>query len=49
MNDDGTLSVRSEFNRLPVEVVIITMEAVLIEGLDPRQNRKRGDDFKAVE
>jgi hypothetical protein len=25
------------------------MEAVLIEGLEPRQNRKRGDDFKAVE
>jgi hypothetical protein len=25
------------------------MEAVLIEGLEPRQNRKRGDDFQAVE
>lgn len=49
VNDDGTLSARSEFNRLPVEVVIITMEAVLIEGLEPRQNRKRGNDFKAVE
>jgi hypothetical protein len=23
------------------------MEAVLIEGLEPRQNRKRGDDFQA--
>ena len=30
-------------------VVIATMEAVLIEGLEPRQNRKRGDDFQAIE
>jgi len=49
VNDDGTLSIRSELNRLPVDVVIVTMEAVLIEGLEPRQNRKRGDDCKAVE
>ena len=34
---------------LAVDVVVVTMEAVLIEGLEPRQNRKRGDDFKAVE
>ena len=32
-----------------MEVVIVTMEAVLIEGLEPRQNRKRGDDFQALE
>ena len=25
------------------------MAAVLIEGLEPRQNRKRWDDFQAVE
>jgi hypothetical protein len=25
------------------------MEALLIEGLEPPQNRKRGDDFSAVE
>jgi hypothetical protein len=49
VNDDGTLSIRSELTRLSVDVVIVTMEAVLIEGLEPRQNRKRGDDFKAVE
>jgi hypothetical protein len=30
-------------------MLIITMEALLIEGLEPRQNRKRGDDFRAVE
>jgi hypothetical protein len=49
VNDDGTLSIRSELSHLLVDVVIVTMEAVLIEGLEPRQNRKRGDDFKAVE
>jgi hypothetical protein len=25
------------------------MEALLIEGLEPPQNRRRGDDFRAVE
>jgi hypothetical protein len=29
--------------------LISTMEALLIEGLEPPQNRKRGDDFSAVE
>lgn len=32
-----------------VENLITTMEALLIEGLEPPQNRKRGDDFRAVE
>lgn len=32
-----------------LEMLIATMEALLIEGLEPPQNRKRGDDFKAVE
>lgn len=30
-------------------MLIATMEALLIEGLEPPQNRKRGDDFRAVE
>ena len=30
-------------------MLIITMEALLIEGIEPAQNRKRGDDFRAVE
>jgi hypothetical protein len=30
-------------------MLITTMEALLIEGLEPPQNRKRGDDFRAVE
>jgi hypothetical protein len=32
-----------------VSGLIATMEALLIEGLEPPQNRKRGDDFKAAE
>jgi hypothetical protein len=32
-----------------VDSLITTMEALLIEGLEPPQNRKRGDEFKAVE
>jgi hypothetical protein len=39
----------ASFGHVDVDVVIVTMEAVLIEGLEPRQNRKRGDDFQAVE
>ena len=31
------------------EALIVTMEALLIEGLEPPQNRKGGDDFRAAE
>ncbi len=31
------------------EQIIPALEAILIEALEPRQNRKRGDDLKAVE
>ena len=31
------------------ELIAVTLEALLIEGLEPRQNRKRGDGFTAVE
>lgn len=32
-----------------LEMLITTMQALLIEALEPPQNRKRGDDFRAVE
>lgn len=35
--------------RVDINTVIVTMEAVLIEGLEPRQNRRRGDDLQALE
>jgi hypothetical protein len=46
--DDGSLSTNTAetFN---IENLIATMEALLIEGLEPPQNRKRGDEFTAVE
>ena len=34
---------------LTVPGVIAALEAVMIEGLEPRQNRRRGDDLAAVE
>lgn len=48
VNESGDLSDAPPdvFN---VENLIATMEALLIEGLEPPQNRKRGDDFRAVE
>jgi HB1/ASXL restriction endonuclease-like protein with HTH domain len=49
VREDGSLHTSTTFAHLNIDVVIATMEAVLIEGLEPRQNRKRGDDFQAVE
>jgi hypothetical protein len=36
-------------SQLPSDSIIPALEAVLIEALEPRQNRKRGDDLTAVE
>lgn len=47
---DGTLRASADFSRIDINTVIATMEAVLVEGLEPRQNRKRGDaEFQAIE
>ncbi|MCG3770183.1 MAG: hypothetical protein JW384_01326 [Nitrosomonadaceae bacterium] len=35
--------------QIDLSTLIVTMEALLIEGLEPPQNRKRGDDFFAIE
>jgi hypothetical protein len=52
----GILRVRTEgqlakedLSSISVEDLIATMEALLIEGLEPRQNRRRGDEFRASE
>jgi hypothetical protein len=45
---DGTLA-EEQPKVLPQEVIVATMEALLIEGLEPPQNRRRGDDFRAIE
>lgn len=49
VEDSGDLKVTADISNVGVSIVIATLEAVLIEGLEPRQNRRRGDDFQAVE
>jgi len=49
VEENGTLKTSADFSNVDINIVIATMEAVLIEGLEPRQNRKRGDDFQAIE
>lgn len=49
VQDDGKLNTNIDVSEVGIDVVISTLEAVLIEGLEPRQNRRRGDDFQAVE
>lgn len=48
VSEKGLLETMVEPN-YDLETMIITMEALLIEALEPPQNRKRGDDFRAVE
>lgn len=45
--DNGELQ-ETPFNN-SLSTVIATLEALLIEALEPPQNRKRGDDFSAIE
>jgi len=46
---DGALNTSFDHSTLTVDILIATLESVLIEGLEPRQNRKRGDDLQSVE
>jgi hypothetical protein len=48
VNDDGTLGELPTSSASPHDW-IVTMESLLIEGLEPPQNRKRGDEFNAIE
>jgi len=47
VENDGSLRTNVNFSALNADIVISTLEAVLIEGLEPRQNRRRGDDLQA--
>jgi hypothetical protein len=49
VEESGALRTDADYSSVDIDTVIVTMEAVLIEGLEPRQNRKKGDDFRAVE
>ncbi len=45
IKEDGKLAKESLADNFSMEKVISTMEAILIEALEPLQNRKRGDEF----
>ena len=45
-NDGNLREVRANAS---LAVLVATLEALLIEALEPPQNRKRGDDFSAIE
>jgi hypothetical protein len=49
VEENGALKKSADSSNVLTSIVIATMEAVLIEGLEPRQNRKRGDDFQTIE
>lgn len=46
--DDGTLGPLPGAS-FAIDMLVSTMEALLIEGLEPPQNRRRGDGFNATE
>lgn len=48
VDNNGTL-VEKKSGTFSAEQCIIAMEAILIEGLEPPQNRQRGNEFNAVE
>jgi hypothetical protein len=43
VTEDGSLNSNANFSGIMVPTVIAAMEAVLIEALEPRQNRRGGD------
>ncbi len=47
VTEDGSL--RELSVNASLASLIVTLEALLIEALEPPQNRKRGDDFLAIE
>ena len=48
VTEEGKLD-KDAVGTFDVPMLVVTMEALLIEGLEPPQNRKRGDGFRAVE
>ncbi len=48
VNEYGSLCL-DRATAFTIDTLIVTMEALLIETLEPPQNRRRGDEFRAVE
>jgi hypothetical protein len=49
VRDDGSLEPLVYERPVSAQALVATMEALIIEALEPPQNRRRGDDFRAVE
>lgn len=49
VNDKGHLYNRKKFQSLDIQVLADTLEAILIESIEPRQNRKQGNTFFGME
>jgi hypothetical protein len=49
VQDSGALDVATDTSHLDVPDLCAALEAILIESIEPRQNRKRGDGFRASE
>jgi hypothetical protein len=47
VSEEGNIGILPE--SYPGKMIVPAVEAILIEALEPRQNRKRGDDLSAVE
>lgn len=49
VNDKGHLLDRKKFETLDIQVLADTLEAILIESIEPRQNRKQGNTLSGME
>ena len=49
VNDKGHLLDRRKFESLDIQVLSDTLEAILIESVEPRQNRKQGNTLSGME
>lgn len=49
VNDKGHLHDRKKFENIDIQVLADLMESILIESIEPRQNRKGGNTFSGME
>lgn len=49
INEEGNLIKDDTAKTIDFDALLLTFEALLIESIEPRQNRQRGKDFKSIE
>ena len=49
VNDDGNLNLEAQFKDFTIQNLGDILEAILIESIEPRQNRKQGNSFVGLE